>query len=164
MREDIQDVLDNFNALQRMQHDTFVRLLNLAQLAAGETSSREVRAERTASRSVVADLHRAPVLPNLDLGSLDEIVRMAADNGEPDLDEGHLQVFRQAPYRLTEREIEVLKMTMEGNSSKEISRALGSSPRTVDQQRAKVRQKLGARNIAHLGVSAWSILVRSRRT
>lgn len=44
---------------------------------------------------------------------------------------------------LTPREEEVLKMVAEGNSSKDIARALTISAKTVDRHRSNVLQKLG---------------------
>ena len=49
---------------------------------------------------------------------------------------------------LTERERAVLAQLVKGASSKEIARALGISPRTIDFHRANILQKLGARNTA----------------
>jgi DNA-binding CsgD family transcriptional regulator len=51
---------------------------------------------------------------------------------------------------LTGRERAVLTLIVEGESSKEIGRVLGISPRTVDFHRANILEKLGARNIADL--------------
>lgn len=51
---------------------------------------------------------------------------------------------------LTERERAVLAQLVKGASSKEIARALGISPRTIDFHRANILQKLGARNTADI--------------
>jgi DNA-binding CsgD family transcriptional regulator len=48
--------------------------------------------------------------------------------------------------RLTPRELEVLSLTAEGLTSKEIGRHLGISPRTADVHRTHVIHKLGLRN------------------
>ncbi len=45
---------------------------------------------------------------------------------------------------LTSREHEVLNLLVDGKSSKEIAKILGTSPRTIDVHRARVFQKLGA--------------------
>ncbi len=52
--------------------------------------------------------------------------------------------------RLTSREADVLAEIAAGRSSKEAGRSLGISPRTVDVHRARIMQKLGARNAADL--------------
>lgn len=51
---------------------------------------------------------------------------------------------------LTEREREVLQLVARGLHAKEIARELGISPRTVEVHKARVMDKLGARNVAEL--------------
>ncbi|WP_434053038.1 MAG: response regulator [Roseibium sp.] len=51
---------------------------------------------------------------------------------------------------LTRRELEVLKEITEGASNKEAGRTLGISPRTVEVHRARIMEKLSARNAADL--------------
>lgn len=51
---------------------------------------------------------------------------------------------------LTRRELEVLKEITDGASNKEAGRSLGISPRTVEVHRARIMEKLGARNAADL--------------
>jgi FixJ family two-component response regulator len=51
---------------------------------------------------------------------------------------------------LTARESEVLTAIAGGASNKEAARTLGISPRTVEVHRAKVMEKLGAKNFAEL--------------
>jgi two-component system, LuxR family, response regulator FixJ len=51
---------------------------------------------------------------------------------------------------LTPREREVLREIASGASSKEAGRILGISPRTVEVHRARIMDKLGARNAADL--------------
>lgn len=52
--------------------------------------------------------------------------------------------------QLTPREREVLQLISNGQSNKEAGRELGISPRTVEVHRARVMEKLGARNTADL--------------
>jgi FixJ family two-component response regulator len=52
--------------------------------------------------------------------------------------------------RLTPREREVLQLITNGQSNKEAGRELGISPRTIEVHRARVMEKLGARNTADL--------------
>lgn len=52
--------------------------------------------------------------------------------------------------KLTAREREVLQLIAEGMSNKEAGRTLGISPRTVEVHRARVMDKLGAKNAADL--------------
>ena len=52
--------------------------------------------------------------------------------------------------RLTGREREVLDQVTAAASSKEAGRTLGISPRTVENHRVQIMQKLGAKNTADL--------------
>lgn len=52
--------------------------------------------------------------------------------------------------QLTPREREVLELISNGQSNKEAGKALGISPRTIEVHRARVMEKLGARNTADL--------------
>lgn len=56
----------------------------------------------------------------------------------------------QGAESLTRRELEVLKEITDGASNKEAGRTLGISPRTVEVHRARIMEKLGARNAADL--------------
>src|SRR5947208_10737014 len=51
---------------------------------------------------------------------------------------------------LTRREREVLEQFTSGASNKEAGRSLGISPRTIEDHRANIMKKLGARNAADL--------------
>jgi FixJ family two-component response regulator len=51
---------------------------------------------------------------------------------------------------LTRREREVLEQFTSGKSNKEAGRQLGISPRTIEDHRANIMKKLGARNAADL--------------
>lgn len=52
--------------------------------------------------------------------------------------------------QLTPREREVLLLISSGQSNKEAGRELGISPRTIEVHRARIMEKLGARNAADL--------------
>ena len=56
----------------------------------------------------------------------------------------------QGAEHLTRREREVLTEITSGASNKEAGRKLGISPRTVEVHRARIMEKLGARNAADL--------------
>jgi RNA polymerase sigma factor (sigma-70 family) len=56
--------------------------------------------------------------------------------------------------RLTARERDVLRLVVAGGSNKEIAQALGISPRTVENHRARIMEKTGAHSLAELVASA----------
>lgn len=61
---------------------------------------------------------------------------------------------RQPGNRLTKREDEILRFIAGGKSSREIADKLGISAKTVENLRARVLRKLGARNTAEVIVIA----------
>ncbi len=65
-------------------------------------------------------------------------------------DAGRRTVEVRGFAQLTPREREVLQLITNGQSNKEAGRELGISPRTIEVHRARVMEKLGARNTADL--------------
>lgn len=63
---------------------------------------------------------------------------------------GRREVEVRGFAQLTPREREVLQLITNGQSNKEAGRELGISPRTIEVHRARVMEKLGARNTADL--------------
>jgi two-component system, NarL family, nitrate/nitrite response regulator NarL len=72
-----------------------------------------------------------------------EIARILMEPGEPSVQEV-----------LTERQIQILTMLAQGQSSKEIGFALQLSPKTVDVHRSRIMERLGLRDVASLAVYA----------
>jgi FixJ family two-component response regulator len=72
--------------------------------------------------------------------------RRQAENSAPEI--GSLHFPGREP--LTRREREVLEQFTAGASNKEAGRTLGISPRTIEDHRANIMKKLGARNAADL--------------
>src|SRR5580704_12993917 len=60
------------------------------------------------------------------------------------------EVVRTRLSRLTPREMEILKLVVEGLSSKEIATQLGVSFKTVEAHRAKIMRKMEANGVAQL--------------
>jgi two-component system response regulator FixJ len=65
-------------------------------------------------------------------------------------DNGRRRIEVRGFDQLTPREREVLQLITNGQSNKEAGRQLGISPRTIEVHRARVMEKLGARNTADL--------------
>ncbi|NOZ31641.1 MAG: response regulator transcription factor [Alphaproteobacteria bacterium] len=85
----------------------------------------------------------------------ERLVRAVRDSLRRDVHVGAVQGgWRPVEIRgfnqLTPREREVLQLITNGQSNKEAGRELGISPRTIEVHRARVMEKLGARNTADL--------------
>ncbi|MBM4355439.1 MAG: helix-turn-helix transcriptional regulator [Deltaproteobacteria bacterium] len=52
--------------------------------------------------------------------------------------------------RLTDRETEVLRLVAQGKTSKEIATILSISPKTVENHRHNIMEKLGVHDVASL--------------
>ena len=61
-----------------------------------------------------------------------------------------LSIVRQQAATLTAREREVLDLMVTGASNKGVAQELGISPRTVENHRASVLSKMGAKSVAEL--------------
>ena len=85
----------------------------------------------------------------LDTESFLHRIREATERGGPEAI-GIRRISPAMTQRLTERERDVLAMIANGNSNKEAGQLLGISPRTVEVHRARIMEKLGARNAADL--------------
>lgn len=75
------------------------------------------------------------------------LARLGPGIGRPGGEAGTAQ---EGLRRLTPREREVLDMVALGRSTKEIARALGLSPRTVETHRANLGAKLGTTSVAEM--------------
>lgn len=85
----------------------------------------------------------------------EQLVRVVRDALRQDVHLGPVQAGRRPIEvrgfaQLTPREREVLELITNGQSNKEAGRELGISPRTIEVHRARVMEKLGARNTADL--------------
>lgn len=57
---------------------------------------------------------------------------------------------RQYSHELTEREIEIIKLIAEGNTTKQIAQTLFLSPYTIETHRRNIFSKLGIKNVVTL--------------
>jgi FixJ family two-component response regulator len=80
--------------------------------------------------------------------AIEAYARRQADRSASASDVGSLHFPGREP--LTRREREVLEQFTAGASNKEAGRHLGISPRTIEDHRANIMKKLGARNAADL--------------
>ncbi len=102
---------------------------------------------RRAFKAGAAEFLEKPVDDEALLEALQNAVRLHVRSRE------RHQANRQARElhaQLSEREREVLGLIVEGLTNKEIGRALGLSPRTVETHRANLFSKLQADSLAHL--------------
>jgi two-component system response regulator FixJ len=91
----------------------------------------------------------------LDAGTIVALVRDAINGWPPERQRGPdggagLSLPFAGGDRLTIREHDVLNLIARAASSKEAARILGISPRTVENHRVQIMQKLGAKNTADL--------------
>ena len=129
-------------ALQAALHERGIALPIIFMTAHGD-----VPTVRTALKAGAVDYLEKPVDPDAMLAA----VRSAMD---VDLAQRQKQAragrSEQRMSSLTPREREVLELVVQGQQYRQIAAALGISPRTVEVHRARLMEKLGARNISEL--------------
>ena len=102
---------------------------------------------RRAFKSGAAEFLEKPVDDEVLLEALQNAVRQHVRSRERHQAN---QQAREHYAQLSEREREVLGLIVEGLTNKEIGRALGLSPRTVETHRANLFTKLQVDSLAHL--------------
>lgn len=108
----------------------------------------QVDAAVTAMKLGAADVISKPIDTEHLLGSVRDALRHDVHLGA--MQGGVRPVEVRGFAQLTPREREVLQLITNGQSNKEAGRELGISPRTIEVHRARVMEKLGARNTADL--------------
>lgn len=94
-----------------------------------------------ALKAGAADFLEKPFEPDALLESIR--IALSGTGAAPEMDEAAARLGL-----LTTREQEVLGQLIAGDTSKEIARTLGGSPRTIEIHRSRVLDKLRARNVA----------------
>ena len=89
-------------------------------------------------------------------------IRNAVDQSGPgDIDDRQLAELRARAETLSTRQRQVMELAVKGFSNKEIGAQLNISPKTVENHRAWVMERMGARNIAELVRIAMRVEGRS---
>ncbi|HEX6927983.1 MAG TPA: response regulator [Gammaproteobacteria bacterium] len=111
------------------------------------TAHGDVATTRTALKSGAFDFLEKPVDDEL----LFDVIGNALDADCNRRDEqAEMDAKRERLMRLTRREREVMELLADGRHNREIAETLGISPRTVEVYRARMMEKLQARNLADL--------------
>jgi FixJ family two-component response regulator len=108
----------------------------------------QVEATVAAMKAGAADVLTKPVDNTRLLAAIAEALNHDVQVGA--VQNGRRAIEVRGFAQLTPREREVLQLISNGQSNKEAGRQLGISPRTIEVHRARVMEKLGARNTADL--------------
>ena len=111
-------------------------------------NSPQLEAAVTAMKLGATDVVPKPIDTEHLLGIIRDALRRDVHLGA--MQGGRRPVEVRGFSQLTPREREVLQLITNGQSNKEAGRKLGISPRTIEVHRARVMEKLGARNTADL--------------
>lgn len=110
---------------------------------------------RRAFKSGVAEFLEKPVNDDQLLDAVQAAVRSHVLNRQRD---SGGRDARERYARLSPREKDVLALVVSGLTNKEVGRALGLSPRTVETHRAHLSQKLDVQTLAQM-IRAYAVLV-----
>jgi two-component system response regulator FixJ len=153
-------------SLERRRPDVVVANFDLGEENEGLALLRRVKALRTGTPVFMLENrpHVEPAVAAMKAGAADvvtkpidndNLIRIVRDSLRQDVHVSAVAAGRRAIEvrgfgQLTPREREVLQLITNGQSNKEAGRELGISPRTIEVHRARVMEKLGARNTADL--------------
>lgn len=156
---------------EALQPDVVVMDLTLKGRLSGLEATALLRERAPASRVVILSMHddaptvdralkagaRGYVIKGRGISSLTEAIR-AVRRGDmylsPDTSEYVLQGYVAAPAepraRLTDREAEIIALIAEGHTGRQIAERLGLRPKTVDNHRSRIMEKLNIHSTAGL--------------
>lgn len=117
------------------------------------TGRQEVPVAVQAMRAGAVDFLEKPVAGERLLEALERALELGARASDAASARAAVESRRA---RLTPRERQVCDLIVEGLSTKEVAARLGISPRTVENQRARVMEKMGAGSLAALVRTALS--------
>jgi DNA-binding NarL/FixJ family response regulator len=162
-------------ATQAHRPDVAVLDVSMPRLT-GLQAAREIRAHAPDTRVLLLSMHddESYFLEGLSSGASGYVLKRAADtdliaalrtvaggrtfvssDSQRDLMDEWIESGRSQPDDpLTPRELEVVKLIAEGNTTKEIARVLTISENTVERHRANVLDKLGLRDRVALALYA----------
>ncbi len=108
----------------------------------------DIKAAVTAMKYGATDVISKPIDTERFVGAVRDALRRDVHLGA--VQGGRRPIEIRGFNQLTPRERQVLQLITNGQSNKEAGRDLGISPRTIEVHRARVMEKLGARNTADL--------------
>lgn len=111
------------------------------------TAHGEIPTATAAMRAGALDFILKPFSPQSLLDRIQEAIALDHKNRRA---QQKRQEIGSSISKLTNREREVMQLLAEGDSTKVIASRLGISPKTVDNHRAKVLEKMGVDNMAQL--------------
>lgn len=140
---------DAFVINMRLGEESGINLLRRAKSLRGDlpvimlVDMPDISGAVAAMKLGASDVISKPIDTDYLLAVLRDALRLGLRNGSRVME---VRGFSQ----LTPRERQVLHLITNGQSNKEAGRELGISPRTIEVHRARVMEKLGARNTAEL--------------
>lgn len=139
------DVTDSADGVARLRHDLAARQIHLPVLCVMEGAT--VDAAVAAMKGGAVDFFRMPVDRELFIAGVDEALTQDHERREAQA------VRERAAGRLatlTDRELDILRLVLQGLSSREIAERLGIATKTVEAHRGRINSKTSAHSMPEL--------------